>query len=320
MTPYAADLAAVRAAAERIRPHAHLTPVMTSRSLDATAGRELFFKCELLQRVGAFKFRGAMNAVASLPADRASRGVVTHSSGNHGQAVALAAKLRGVPATVVMPSDAPAVKRAAVEGYGAAVVLCEPTSAARAEAAARVQAETGAAFIHPSNDPAVIAGQGTIALELLAQVPDLDALVVPVGGGGMISGITLAARELRPGVRVFAAEPLGADDAARSKAAGRLLPQLDPRTVADGLRTGLGDNTWPVVRDLVEEVLVVEEPEIIACTRLVWERMKLAIEPSAGVGVAAALGERFRGLEGIQRVGVVLCGGNVDLDRLPWQA
>ena len=232
--------------------------------------------------------------------------------------MALAARSLGVPATIVMPSNAPAVKRAAVEGYGARVITCEPTSAARSAAATASAAETGARFIHPSNDPDVIAGQGTIALELLEQIADLDALVVPVGGGGMLSGITLAARELKPGLRIFAAEPLGADDAARSKAAGRLIPQTAPDTVADGLRTGLGDNTWPVVRDLVEAVLVVEEAEILAATRLVWERMKLVIEPSAGVGVAAALGDRFKGLEGIERVGVVLCGGNVDLDRLPW--
>jgi threonine dehydratase len=246
--------------------------------------------------------------------------VVTHSSGNHGQAVALAARLRGVPAYIVMPSNAPAVKRAAVEGYGARVIPCAPTGAARAAAAERIRQETGAAFIHPSNDPDVIAGQGTIALELLQQAPDLDALVVPIGGGGMISGIALAARGLRPSLRVFAAEPLGADDAARSKAAGALLPQEAPDTVADGLRTGLGSNTWPVVRDLVEAVITVEEDEIVRHMRLVWERLKLVIEPSAAVGVAAALGPAFRGLRGIERVGVVLCGGNVDLDALPWIA
>jgi len=317
MTTYACDISDVRAAAERIAPYAHVTPVMTCSALDALAGRSLFFKCELFQKVGAFKFRGAMNAVAKLGA-KAQRGVVTHSSGNHGQAVALAARSLGVPATIVMPSNAPAVKRAAVEGYGARVITCAPTGAARQAAADAFCAETGAAFIHPSNDPDVIAGQGTIALELLAQMAELDALVVPVGGGGMLSGVTLAARELKPGIRVFAAEPLGADDAARSKAAGRLIPQTAPDTVADGLRTSLGDNTWPVVRDLVEEVLVVEEADILAATRLVWERMKLVIEPSAGVGVAAALGDRFRGLSGIERVGVILCGGNVDLDRLPW--
>ncbi len=319
MSPYAADLAAVRAAAERIRAHAHMTPVMRSRSIDALAGRGLHFKCELLQRTGAFKFRGAMNAVASLSEAEAARGVLTHSSGNHGQAVALAAALRGVPATVVMPEDAPAIKRAAVAAYGARIVSCAPGSAARAATAERERARSGAHFIHPSDDPAVIAGQGTVALELLEQVPDLQAIIAPVGGGGLIAGVALAARALRPGIRVFAAEPAGADDAARSVAAGLRLPQTDPRTIADGLRTELGDNTWPVLRDLVEEVLVVEEEEIIRCTRLIWERMKLTIEPSAGVGVAAALSPRFRALAGIRRAGVVLSGGNVDLSALAWQ-
>ncbi len=318
MGPYAADLAAVRAAAERIRAHAHLTPVMRSRSIDAMAGRGLYFKCELFQRTGAFKFRGAMNAVAALSEAEAARGVLTHSSGNHGQAVALAAALRGVPATVVMPADAPAVKRAAVAAYGARIVTCAPGSEARAEAAERERARSGARFIHPSNDPAVIAGQGTIALELLEQTPDLQAIIAPVGGGGLIAGVALAARALRPDIRIFAAEPAGADDAARSVAAGVRLPQTDPHTIADGLRTELGDNTWPVLRDLVEEVLLVEERDIVRCTRLIWERMKLTIEPSAGVGVAAALSPRFRSLEGIGRAGVILCGGNIDLDALPW--
>jgi len=318
MTTYACTLADVRAAAERIDGHAHITPVMTSSTLDDLAGRSLFFKCELFQKVGAFKFRGAMNAIASLPPAKRQRGVVTHSSGNHGQAVALAARVLNTKATIVMPSNAPAVKRQAVEDYGARVITCEPTSAARSAAAEAFRAKTGATFIHPSNDPDVIAGQGTIALELLSQVDDLDALIVPVGGGGMLSGITLAARELKPGIRIFAAEPLGADDAARSKAAGQLIPQTAPDTVADGLRTSLGENTWPIVRDLVEEVIVVEEDAILQATRMIWERMKLVIEPSAGVGVAVALSDHFRALQGIDRVGVVLCGGNVDLDRLPW--
>jgi threonine dehydratase/serine racemase len=244
--------------------------------------------------------------------------VVTHSSGNHAQAVALAARLRGIPAHVVMPANAAAVKRQAVEGYGGRVVLCEPTLAAREATAAAVQAETGATLIPPFNHADVIAGQGTVALELLEQAPDLDAVVAPVGGGGLVAGLCVAGQGLSPALRVFAAEPLGADDAARSKAAGTLLPQTGPRTMADGLLTGLGDLTWPLLRDRVECVVTVREEEIVAAMRLVWERAKLVIEPSAAVAVAAVLSAEFRALEGLRRVGVVLSGGNVDLDRLPF--
>jgi len=317
---YATDLAAVRAAAERIHGHAHRTPVLTSTALDALAGCALFFKCEHLQRVGAFKFRGAMNAVARLSDDALRRGVVTHSSGNHAQALALAARLRGAPAFIVMPRTAPAIKRAAVEGYGGQVVLCEPTLADREATAARVQAETGAALIPPFNHPDVIAGQGTVALELLEQVPGLDAVVVAVGGGGLISGIALALREAAPHVRVVGAEPALADDAAASKATGELQPARPPRSVADGLLTSLGPLTWPVVRDVVERVVVVEEAEIVAAMRLVFERMKQVIEPSAAVPLAAVLTPTLAESLAGRRVGVVLCGGNVDVDRLPWSA
>ena len=316
-TRYAADLADVRAAAARIAPWATRTPVMTSRTMDERSGRSLFFKCEIFQRVGAFKFRGACNAVRKLDDAAAARGVATHSSGNHAQALALAAKLRGIPAHVVMPVTAPAIKREAVLGYGASVIPCEPTLAAREETAARVVAETGATLIPPYDHPDVIAGQGTIALELLDEVPDLDAIVVPIGGGGMISGIALAARELAPRVKIIAAEPAGADDAARSKAAGTLIPQTGPKTIADGLLTSLGALTWPVVRDVVDRVVTVDEAAIVSAMRLVYERMKLVIEPSAAVGVAVALSGAMRELEGAERVGVILCGGNVDLDRLP---
>lgn len=315
---YAADLAAVRAAHARISPHLRRTPVHTSATLDALAGRELFFKCELFQRGGSFKVRGALNAVLSLSEEAAARGIVTHSSGNHAQAVAIAAGVRGVPATIVMPRGAPAVKRAAVVGYGARIVECAPTNAARQATADRIVADTGATFVHPSDQPEVIAGQGTIALELLEQVPDLDALVVPVGGGGLVSGITLAARELAPALQVHGAEPAGADDAFRSRAAGQLLPQDAPRTIADGLRTGLGVHTWPVVRDLLADLHTVSEAEIRAHLRLVWERTKLFIEPSAAVGVAVACTGRLP--PELRRVGVVLCGGNVDLDSRPWEA
>lgn len=316
---FAADLTAIRAAAARIAGHANRTPVLTSRTMDALSGRSLFFKCENLQRVGAFKFRGAMNAVAKLDDASAARGVVTHSSGNHAQALALAARIRGITAHIVMPTNAPEVKRQAVIGYGGRVVPCEPTLAAREETAARVVAETGGTLIPPYDHPDVIAGQGTIGLELFADYPDLDAVIVPVGGGGMISGVALAYRELSPRTRVIGAEPLGADDAARSKASGALVPQTSPRTIADGLRTSLGTLTWPVVRDVVERVETAREDEIVRAMRLVFERMKLVIEPSAAVGVAVAL--RSGGLhEDERRVGVVLCGGNVDLDALPWGA
>jgi threonine dehydratase/serine racemase len=242
---------------------------------------------------------------------------VTHSSGNHAQALALAAKLHGIPAHVVMPRNATPVKRRAVEGYGGRVIECEPTLPAREATAAAVLAETGGTMIPPYNHPDVIAGQGTVALELLEQVSQLDAIVAPVGGGGLVSGICVAAKELQPTLRVFAAEPKGADDAARSKAAGTLIPQTAPRTIADGLLTSLGDLTWPILRDQVERVVTVGEEEIVTAMRLAWERAKLLIEPSAAVAVAAVLSAEFRALASIQRVGVVLSGGNANLDHLP---
>lgn len=317
MPTYAADLAAIRAAAGRIAGFAHRTPVITCETLDRLAGRSLFFKCENLQKVGAFKFRGACNAVRNLAPDVAARGVVTHSSGNHAQALALAAKLAGIPAHIVMPNNASAVKRRAVEGYGGRVIPCVPTLAAREETAAAVLAETGGTLIPPYNHPDVIAGQGTVALELLQAVPDLNAIVAPIGGGGLVAGVTLAAREQQPRLQVIAAEPKGADDAARSKAAGQLLPQEGPKTIADGLLTSLGDLTWPVVRDHVR-VMTVSEEEILHALKLFWERSKLVIEPSAAVAVAVVLSDAFRALPGLPRVGVVLSGGNVDLEHLPW--
>jgi threonine dehydratase/serine racemase len=318
MTSYAVDLPAVGAAARRLAGIVHRTPVVTCAGLDRLAGRSLFFKCENLQKAGAFKYRGASNAVLSLAPEVAARGVVTHSSGNHAQALALAAKVRGIPAHLVMPRTASAVKRRAVEAYGGRVIACEPTLAAREATAAAVLAETGGTFIHPYDNPDVIAGQGTVALELLEQAPGLSALLAPVGGGGLISGLCLAAKGLDPSLRGIAAEPAGADDAARSKAAGTRLPQTAPQTIADGLGTSLGELTWPVIRDCVERVVTVEEDEIVAAMRLVWERAKLVIEPSAAVAVAAALSDGFRALDGLERVGVVLSGGNVDLDCLPW--
>jgi threonine dehydratase/serine racemase len=318
MSTYAADLQAVRAAAQRIAGFAHRTPVLTCATLDRLAGRSLYFKCENLQKAGAFKFRGACNAVLRLPPDAAPRGVVTHSSGNHAQALALAARLRGIPAHIVMPRNASPVKRRAVEEYGGRVIECEPMLAARETVAATVQAETEATLVPPYDHPDVIAGQGTVALELLEQVPGLDAVIAPVGGGGLVSGTCIAGKGLRPSLRIFAAEPAGADDAARSKAEGRLIPQTGPQTIADGLLTSLGELTWPLIRDQVERVILVREEEIVTALRLVWERAKLVIEPSAAVAVAAALTDEFRSLEGARRVGVVLSGGNANLDRLPW--
>jgi threonine dehydratase/serine racemase len=318
MTAFAADLHAVREAAMRLAPWIHRTPVATCATLDRLSGRGLFFKCENLQKAGAFKFRGASNAVLKLPAEVAARGVVTHSSGNHAQALALAAKLRGIPAHIVMPRTAAAVKRRAVLEYGARVIDCEPNQAARESTAAAILAETAGTLIHPYNNADIIAGQGTVALELCEQMSGLDAVVAPVGGGGLVSGICVALRELAPAIRIFAAEPKGADDAARSKAAGVLIPQTAPHTIADGLLTSLGELTWPIVRDCVERVITVSEEAIVAAMRLLWERAKLLIEPSSAVAIAAVLCDEFHNLPGLHRVGIVLSGGNADLDRLPW--
>ncbi len=318
MTTYAADIQAVRQAARRIAPHAHKTPVLTCSTLSALAGRELFFKCENFQKVGAFKFRGACNAIFKLSDEQGARGVVTHSSGNHAQAVALAASLRGIEAHIVMPSNAPGVKRRAVEGYGAKVYPCEPTAVARGTAAAEVLEQTGGVLIPPFDHPDVIAGQGTSALELLEDVERLSGVIAPVGGGGLISGVSIAARGIDPKIRIFAAEPAGADDAARSLAAGRVIPQTDPNTIADGLLTSLGDCTWPIIRDHLETIITVTDEQIIEAMHLTWERMKIIIEPSSAVAVAAVLSDRFKALDGLPRVGVVLTGGNVDLKHLPW--
>ena len=314
MDAYAVDLQAIREAAVRIAGVVHRTPVMTCATLDQLAGRRLFFKCENLQKVGAFKYRGATNAVLKLTDAQAARGVVTHSSGNHAQALALAARVRGIPAYIVMPRTAPLVKKNAVEGYGGIVTLCEPTLEAREAAAAALVAQTGGTLIPPFDHADVIAGQGTAALELLEDVPDLDAIIAPVGGGGLLSGCAIAAE----GIRVFGAEPLGADDAARSKAAGQLLPQTGPNTIADGLLTSLGQLTWPIVRDRVERIFTVSDDQIRAAMRLVWERMKLIVEPSGAVGLAVALSEEFRSLPNLGKVGIIFSGGNVNLDKLYW--
>jgi threonine dehydratase/serine racemase len=315
---YAASIDSIRQAAERLAGHIHQTPLVSCQTIDARAGRELLLKCENQQKVGAFKFRGATNAVALLSDEQAAQGVVTHSSGNHAQALALAARNRGIAAHIVMPENAPSVKRQAVEGYGAEVILCQPTLSARETTAQDVVERTGAQFIHPYNNPHIIAGQGTCGLEILEEVPQLDGLIVPVGGGGLLSGICLAARAINPKIRIFAAEPAGADDAAQSLAAGELIPQTNPQTIADGLLTSLGDLTWPIIRDHVEAIITVEDEAIVEAMRLLWERAKLVVEPSGAVGVAAALSDTFQSIDGLNQVAVVLTGGNVNLDQLPW--
>lgn len=310
------NLDTIRDAARRIAPYTHRTPVLTSKSLNRMTGADLFFKCENFQKVGAFKFRGACNAVFSLSEEEASRGVITHSSGNHAQALALAANLRQVTARIVMPHNAPAVKRAAVEGYGAAITPCEPTLEAREDATARIMAETGAVLVHPYDDYRIIAGQATAALELLEDVAHLDVVVTPVGGGGLLSGTALAVHALSPSTEVIAAEPEGADDACRSLEAGRIIPSLNPNTVADGLLTSLGERNFPIIRKHVHAIVTVDDAATIAAMRLVWERMKIVIEPSAAVAVAALLDRKVDGAG--KRVGIILSGGNVDLARLPW--
>lgn len=312
----------VRSAAKRIASFAHRTQVVTCRTIDELAGCRVFFKCEHFQKVGAFKFRGAYNAVAKLTDSAAEHGVVTHSSGNHAQALALAAKMRGIPAYIVMPRTASPVKRAGVEGYGAEVILCEPTQAAREATAAEVEARTGATFIHPYNNLDVMAGQGTAAIELCEQAKELgtelNAIISPVGGGGLLSGTCVAAKGINPTMRVFAGEPSGADDAARSMAAGQLIPQTGPNTIADGLLTSLGDLTWPIIRDNVEAIITVSDEQIVAAMRLLWERAKLLIEPSSAIVLAAILDDRFRQRTPVKAIGAILSGGNVNLDKLPW--
>lgn len=313
-SPHAPTLSDFRDAAKRIEGYAHRTPVLTCQAIDDMAGRHLYFKCENLQKVGAFKFRGAMNAIARLSESDAARGVVTHSSGNHAQALALAARMRGIPATIVMPTSAPAVKRAAVLGYGALVVDCEPTLEARETTTDAVIAQTGATLVHAYDNHDIIAGQGTTALELLDEVPQLQAVLAPVGGGGLLSGVALAAKALRPDMPVYAAEPIGANDAARSKASGTHVTTHQPHTISDGLLTTLGQRNWPIVRDHVNDIFTVDDAQTIHAMRLIWERMKLVVEPSGAVPLAGVLSERFQTEVDAAHVGVVISGGNLDLD------
>jgi threonine dehydratase len=312
------DLDAIRRAHERIRPHIHRTPVLTSERIDAASGASLFFKCENFQKVGAFKARGATNAVFALNDETARRGVATHSSGNHAAALSRAAKLRGIAAHIVMPSNSPKVKVRAVEGYGGRIVFCEPNQRAREEACARVIAETGATLIHPFENEDVMAGQGTIAIEVLEDVPDLDLLLCPVGGGGVLCGTAIAAKSLRPEIRVIAVEPAGADDAAQSFRQHRLIYQEQKNTIADGLRTNLGAPNFELIQRYVDDVVTVSDEAIVAAMRAIWETMKIVIEPSGAVPYAAVLEGRVD-LRG-RRAGLVLTGGNVDLDALPWMA
>ena len=307
------DMLAARA---RIAPHIHRTPVLTSRMLNDLTGAELFFKCENLQKAGAFKARGASNAVFGLSDEQAARGVATHSSGNHGTCLSYAAGRRGIPCTVVMPRTAPQAKKDAVRGYGGRVVECEPSTSSREAVFAEVVAETGAEFVHPYNDWRVIAGQATCSAELIEQVEGLDAVVAPIGGGGMISGTCLTLANLAPGIRVYAAEPEQADDAARSFRAGHIIADDAPETVADGLKVPLKDLTWHFVKSHVADILTASETEIVEAMKLIWKRMKIVMEPSSAVPLATILKhpETFAG----KRVGVIITGGNVDLDRLPW--
>ena len=318
---------AILAAHARIAPRIHRTPVLRSTSLNAMTGAQLFFKCENLQKTGSFKIRGASNAILSLTEQEAARGIVTQSSGNHGAAVACAAAWRGIPAWIVMPRNAPAVKAKAIEGYGGKVVFCEPTVTARKATCDRVEAETGAHLVHPYDDDRIIAGQATAAKELLEEVGDLDAVFAPVSGGGLLSGTCLGAKGIRADVRIFGCEPERADDAYRSLTTGTLQSQDSSDTIADGLRASLAPRTFAILRRHVERILLVSEEEIISAARLVWERMKIIIEPSSAVaiapllrpGVVASLNLPKRADAAVPKLGVILSGGNVDLSSLLWK-
>ncbi|RMA43008.1 beta-hydroxyaspartate dehydratase BhcB [Rhodophyticola porphyridii] len=303
---------------ERIAPHIHRTPVLTSSYFNELTGAELFFKCENFQKAGAFKVRGASNAVFGLSEEMAAKGVATHSSGNHALSLSYAAGRRGIPCHVVMPRTAPEAKKAAVRGYGGIITECEPSTSSREEVFAKVHEETGADFVHPYNDPRVIAGQGTCSRELVEQVSDLDAVIAPIGGGGMISGCCLTLSNIAPDMEIYAAEPEQADDAYRSFKAGRIIADDAPVTIADGLKVPLKENTWHFVSNHVTDILTASEQEIIDAMKLTWQRMKIVMEPSCAVPLATILKnpDVFRG----KRVGVVITGGNVDMDKLPWMA
>lgn len=303
--------ASVLEARDRIAPFIHHTPVLTCSTLNDKAGASVFFKCENFQKTGSFKFRGACNAVASLTESERVGGVLTHSSGNYGQALALAARLHGTPAYVVMPENAPEIKKQASAGYGATITLCPPTHVGRHETAERIRKETGAIFLDSHDDPRVFAGQGTACLELIEEVGELDLVLAPVGGGGLLSGSLLAAKHLLPMVTVIGCEPAGADDAVRSIALGQRIVDFVPHTIADGLRTPLGENTFQIIHELADDIVLVSEADIVRAMRFVWERMKIVIEPSSAVAVVPLLNGSVE-VKG-KRVGVILSGGNVDL-------
>jgi threonine dehydratase len=307
----------IRDASQRIVAFVHRTPVLTFSYLDGETGGRLFFKCENLQKAGAFKARGAHNAVFMLEPGVAARGVVTHSSGNHAAALSLAARRRGIRATVVMPSNASAVKKAAVAGYGAIIIECEPTLASREAATAALVAGTGAQLIHPYDDYRVMAGQGTAALELLEDRPDLDCVLVPVGGGGLLAGTAIAAKGMRRAISVIGVEPEQADDTFRSFRSGLRVGMDSPVTIADGLRASIGEKPFPIVKQYVDDVVTVTEAGIVSAMRLLWERMKIIVEPSSAVPLAGIL-EGKVAVAG-RSVGIILTGGNVALDALPWQ-
>ena len=306
----------IEKAHERIRPFIHHTPVLTSKSINQIVGAELYFKCENLQKVGAFKFRGACNSVFALTAEEARNGVCTHSSGNHAAALALAARMRGIPAYIVMPENAPEIKKIAVAGYGAQITFCEPTLAARESTLKIVAAQTGATEIHPYNYFNVICGQGTAAKELIEETGHLDIVMAPIGGGGLLSGTAISSKALLPNVQVIAAEPAGADDAYRSFKSRTLLPSVAPNTMADGLLTSLGSLTFPIIMNNVDQIVIVSEDKIVEAMRMVWERMKIIIEPSSAVPLAAIL-ENTVDVKG-KKVGIILSGGHVDLGKLPF--
>jgi threonine dehydratase len=313
----AIDLDRIRAAHERIRPHIHRTPVLTSERLDEASGAKLFFKCENFQKIGAFKARGATNAVFSLDDGAAKRGVATHSSGNHGTALARAAKLRGIPAHIVMPRNSAKVKVRAVESFGARIVFCEPNDAAREAACAEVISKTGATLIHSFENEDVIAGQGTATIELLEDA-DVDLVICPVGGGGLLAGTATAAKSIRTEIKVIAAEPANADDASQSFRAKRRIVTEKRFTISDGLRTNVGELTFPIIQRYVDDIVTVSEDTIVSAMRTIWETMKIIIEPSAAVPYAAIVDRKIE-IAG-KRVGMILTGGNVDLDALPWIA
>ncbi len=310
------DFDDVIAAHERIAPHIHRTPILTSEYFDDLTGASLFFKCENFQKAGAFKVRGASNAVFGLSDEQAEKGVATHSSGNHGLSLSYAAGRRGIPVSVVVPRTAPQAKKDAMKGYGARVVECEPSTSSREAVFADVVAQTGADFVHPYNDPRVIAGQATCSREMMEQVEGLDAVIAPIGGGGMVSGTCLTLSNIAPNVEIYAAEPEQADDAYRSFKAGHIIADDAPVTVADGLKVPLKDRTWHFVSNHVTDILLASEQEIIDAMHLTWQRMKIVIEPSCAVPLATILKNRdtFAG----KRVGVIITGGNVDLKALPW--